>query len=231
MTTGTASLKSPPRESRGYDLAMRLPLLAWSTVCTLSSARGLVHYMREADPGLSHAAYAANIAMRVSAIAFLVLLAATVVLRTRPTGKARGLEPRVSALAGTFIVYAFALFPRRELPLTGEIAATCLTLIGSAASIFVLSQLGRSFSIMAEARRLVTTGVYGFVRHPLYLAEELATIGIFIQFASPGTTLLLAAQIAFQLRRMHNEEAVLGETFPEYAAYREKTARLLPGIY
>jgi len=231
MTTGTASLKSPPRESRGYDLAMRLPLLAWSTVCTLSSARGLVRYMHEADPGLSHAAYAVNIAMRVSAIAFLVLLAATVVLRTRPTGKARGFEPRVSALAGTFIVYAFALFPRRELPLAGEIAATCLTLIGSAASVFVLSQLGRSFSIMAEARRLVTTGVYGFVRHPLYLAEELATIGIFIQFASPGTTLLLAAQIAFQLRRMHNEEAVLGETFPEYAAYREKTARLLPGIY
>ena len=49
--------------------------------------------------------------------------------------------------------------------------------------------------------------------------------------ASPGTTLLLAAHIAFQLRRMHNEEAVLGETFPEYAAYRERTARLVPGIY
>ena len=169
--------------------------------------------------------------MRVSAIAFLVLLAASVVLRARPAGKARGLEPRVSALAGTFIVYAFALFPRRELPLAGEIVATCLTLIGSAASVFVLSQLGRSFSIMAEARRLVTTGVYRFVRHPLYLAEELATIGIFMQFASLWTALLLAAQIAFQLRRMHNEEAVLGETFPEYAAYREKTARLLPGIY
>ena len=46
-----------------------------------------------------------------------------------------------------------------------------------------------------------------------------------------GRAFLRAAQIAFQLRRMHNEEAVLGETFPEYAAYREKTARLVPGIY
>lgn len=229
--TAIDRLKSPLRVSRSYDLAMRLPLLAWSIVCVFASANGLARYLREAEPALSRAAYAVNLAMRLSALAFLVLLAATVVLRTRPAGRARGLEPRVSALAGTFIVYAFAVFPRRELRLAGEIAATCLTLIGSAASVVVLAQLGRSFSIMAEARRLVTTGVYRFVRHPLYLAEELATIGIFMQFASPWTALLLAAQIAFQLRRMRNEEAVLGEIFPEYAAYRGKTARLLPGLY
>ena len=70
-----------------------------------------------------------------------------------------------------------------------------------------------------------------FVRHPLYLAEELAIIGIFMQFASAWTALLLAVQIAFQLRRMHNEEVVLTETFPEYAAYRRRTARLIPGVY
>ena len=46
-----------------------------------------------------------------------------------------------------------------------------------------------------------------------------------------GTALLLAVQIAFQLRRMHNEEVILGEIFPEYAAYQRRTARLLPGIY
>ena len=112
-----------------------------------------------------------------------------------------------------------------------EIAATLLTLIGSAASVFVLTQLGRSFSVMAEARRLVTSGVYRFVRHPLYLAEELAVIGIFMQFASVWTALLFAMQIAFQLRRMHNEEAVLSEIFPEYATYKANTARLIPGIY
>jgi protein-S-isoprenylcysteine O-methyltransferase Ste14 len=38
-------------------------------------------------------------------------------------------------------------------------------------------------------------------------------------------------QLAFQLRRMHNEEGVLSESFPKYAAYRQRTARLLPGIY
>ena len=94
-----------------------------------------------------------------------------------------------------------------------------------------LLRLGRSFSVMAEARYLVTSGPYRFVRHPLYLAEELAVVGVFIQFASVWTALLLALQISFQLRRMHNEEAVLAATFPEYTAYQARTSRLIPGIY
>jgi protein-S-isoprenylcysteine O-methyltransferase Ste14 len=69
------------------------------------------------------------------------------------------------------------------------------------------------------------------VRHPLYLAEEIAIIGLFIQFASVWTALLLTVQIAFQLRRMHNEELVLAANFPEYDAYRRNTARLVPGVY
>jgi protein-S-isoprenylcysteine O-methyltransferase Ste14 len=106
-----------------------------------------------------------------------------------------------------------------------------LILFGSAAAVIALVRLGRSFSVMAEARRLVTSGPYRFVRHPLYLAEELAIIGIFTQFLSLSTALILAVQIAFQLRRMHNEEVILAASFPQYTAYRQKTARLIPGIY
>jgi protein-S-isoprenylcysteine O-methyltransferase Ste14 len=212
-------------------MVMRLPLLAWSVIWTAMWISALAQYLRQADSAVPYAAHAVNIAMRLSATAFLVLLAALVVLRARPTERARGFEPRVSALAGTFIVYAFSAFPRRDLSLSAELVSTVLTLVGSAAAVFVLSQLGRSFSVMAEARKLVTSGVYRFIRHPLYLAEELAVIGIFIQFASWRTALLLAAHLVFQLRRMHHEEAVLAETFPEYAAYQQRTARVLPGIY
>jgi protein-S-isoprenylcysteine O-methyltransferase Ste14 len=84
---------------------------------------------------------------------------------------------------------------------------------------------------MAETRQLVTSGPYRFVRHPLYLAEEIAMVGVFLQFASVWTALLLLVQIAFQLRRMHNEETVLIAKFPQYTAYCCATARLIPGIY
>jgi protein-S-isoprenylcysteine O-methyltransferase Ste14 len=219
------------QQSRGYDWVMRFPMLGWSLLCAMLQMAGLFRYLREADPALTHAVYAINIAMRLSTIAFLLLLAAAVILRTRPTGKARGIEPRMSAFIGTSLIYALPLFPRHELTLPAEMVSTLLILLGSSAAVIALLQLGRSFSMMAEARHLVTAGPYRFVRHPLYLAEELAVIGIFMQYLSVWTTLILVVQIAFQLRRMHNEEAVLSETFPEYAAYRDKTARLIPSIY
>ena len=219
------------QQSRLYDLLMRVPLLGWSMFCATLQMAGLARYLREADATLPVAVYTVNVAMRLSTIAFLLLLGASVVLRARPMGKARGLEPRITAFGGAFLVYTIPFFPRRELALTAEMVSTLLVLFGSAAALITLARLGRSFSMMAEARRLVTSGPYRLVRHPLYVAEELAIIGISMQFFSLSTALVLAVQIAFQLRRMHNEEVVLVESFPEYAAYRQRTARLLPGIY
>jgi hypothetical protein len=68
------------------------------------------------------------------------------------------------------------------------------------------------------------------MRRPLDRGEELAVIGLSMQFFSAGTAFVLAVQIAFKLRRMRNAEIVLAESFPEYAAYRQRTARLLPGM-
>jgi protein-S-isoprenylcysteine O-methyltransferase Ste14 len=134
-------------------------------------------------------------------------------------------------LIGTFLIPAVVLFPRRDLSPAAGIVSTLLILTGNGLAVYVLMQLGRSFSVMAEARRLVTTGVYRIVRHPLYVAEELAVFGMVMQFLSWWTALLLAVQITFQLRRMRNEETILSETFPEYSTYKKKTARLIPGIY
>jgi protein-S-isoprenylcysteine O-methyltransferase Ste14 len=219
------------QESPAYDIVMRLPVLAWSFLLALTSVAGLEQCMRTTDPALPGAVYAVNIAMRLSVIAYLLILAATVVVRMAPVRKARGAEPRISALMGTFLVTAVVLFPRRELSLATGLLSTILMLAGDAFAIFVLIRLRRSFSIMPEARELVISGPYYFVRHPLYLAEEIATIGSVIQFFSVWTAMLLMLQIAFQLRRISNEEIVLTAVFPEYAAYRRKTARIIPGIY
>jgi protein-S-isoprenylcysteine O-methyltransferase Ste14 len=207
---------------------MRLPLLGWGLLAATAQLAGIMQLMNTKSVDFVNAIH---IAMRLSMIAFILLASAAVLLRTRPSGKASGLEPRISALAGSFMMYGMVLFPRHDLSLLGEIVSTFLTLVGSVGAVIALSQLGRSFSIMAESRQLVTTGPYRVVRHPLYAAELIATVGVFMQFASVYTVLLLTAQIAFQLRRMHNEELVLTIRFPEYAAYSQTTARLIPGIY
>ena len=219
------------QQSRAYDWLLRLPMLTWMTLLATIGMTDLARFVHRADSAVPAAVYALGIAMRLSTVGFFVLVAASVLARQRPKGKARGAEPRISALTGTCIITVLILFPRRELSVAAEIASTLLMLVGYALSAVVLMQLSRSFSVMAEARRLVTSGIYGFVRHPLYLAEEIAVIGIVIQYWSLWTALLLAVQIGFQLRRMRNEEVVLREFFPDYAGYQQQTARLIPGIY
>ena len=219
------------QQSRLYDALMRLPMLIWSIFLGLVTLLSLQQYMRKANPTLPGVVYILNVVMRVSVIAYLVVIAATVVVRTRPVRKASGIEPRISALIGTFLLTAVVLFPRRDLSMIAGLASALLTLAGCAFAVVALTQLRESFSIMAEARQLVTAGVYRLVRHPLYLAEEIAAIGVVMQFFSPWTALILAVQIGFQLRRMRNEEVILAAIFPEYLAYCKRTARILPGIY
>jgi protein-S-isoprenylcysteine O-methyltransferase Ste14 len=219
------------QQSRLYDVLMRLPMLMWSAFLGLVNVVVLQEYVRQADPRLPVVVYILNIAMRLSVIVYLVVIAATVLVRMRPARKARGVEPRISALIGTFLLTVLVVFPRRDLSLLAGLVSALLTLGGNAFAVVVLTQLRQSFSIMAEARQLVTEGVYRMVRHPLYLAEEIAAIGIVMQFRSPWTVAILAVQIGFQLRRMRNEEVILAETFPEYLAYCARTARILPGIY
>ena len=163
-----------------YDKLMRLPFLGWVLFVATVQVAGLSRHTATVD--LNYLVY---VAMRLSAVAFMLLAASAVILRSAPSGKASGLEPRISALLGTFLIYAVLLLPRRDLSLPEGIVSTLLTMIGNVGAVIALSQLGRSFSIMAESRRLVTTGPYRFVRHPLYLAEEIATIGLFLQFALP----------------------------------------------
>src|SRR5436309_896866 len=104
------------QESRAYDVLMRLPLAGWFTLLALVSLVGFERELREMDPALPGPVYAVNVAMRLSVIAYLVIVISTVIVRLRPTARARGFEPRISALLGTFLFTAVVLFPRRELP-------------------------------------------------------------------------------------------------------------------
>ena len=48
----------------------------------------------------------------------------------------------------------------------------------------------------------MTSGPYCYMRHPLYLTEEIAVIGVLLQYRSPAAFALVALQMALQVRRM-----------------------------
>ena len=168
---------------------------------------------------------------RASTVCFLSLMTLLFLIRLEPIEKAKSLMPRVMGIAGTFFVALVTLFPRAELTFTQSLIATSVSITGTLLSIVALAHLGRSFSLMAEARRLVTSGPYRIVRHPLYLFEEIASLGILLQFLSLYTAIVFVLHIFIQIQRMKNEETVLEKVFPEYGAYKATTARVIPKLY
>jgi protein-S-isoprenylcysteine O-methyltransferase Ste14 len=210
-----------------FDWTARLTLVFVLSLLIFGNVSWIVHAIGSAERHASDHLLL-NIAARASSALFVALAAATTLTRLPPVRKAAGLEPRIAAVLGTFLLTALALLPKQELPPIALGISSLLIIIGMLTSFVVLRWLGRAFSIMAEARRLVTHGPYRFVRHPLYVCEELAVIGTFIQVISPLAIVVFIMHGVFQIRRMLNEETVLQETFPEYADYARRTPRLIP---
>jgi protein-S-isoprenylcysteine O-methyltransferase Ste14 len=164
----------------------------------------------------------------LASLTFLCLVAFLALVRLKPLRRAEGIEPRVTAMIATFLMVSIALVDSHE-PFPGAaLVGTCLVAVGSALSVYSLAWLGQSFSIMAEARRLVTGGPYAIVRHPLYVTEAIAVLGIVLLHWSLLAVLAFALQLCLQFRRMRNEEEVLRAAFPEYAAYADRTPRWFP---
>lgn len=164
----------------------------------------------------------------VAGLVFMVLLLVLTTTRLRPNRTAGGWEPRITALIGAFLSFALVALPPADLGPAWRAAGVILIAVGTVLSILVLARLGRSFSIVPQARQLVTTGPYAYVRHPLYLCEEIAVIGAALVHFSALAVLILVVQWIFQLRRMVNEERLLKTHFPEYASYAATTPRIIP---
>jgi protein-S-isoprenylcysteine O-methyltransferase Ste14 len=225
------------RRTKLYDLFAAAPLIAWYGFCaaqmlpSLAQQVALVKLFVRTDPSVLPATLVFSTISQVSTLAFLALLVVMFTVRRIPQRAAPGFYPRVAAVAGTFLSVGFLLLPPQELSYSLYLTSLLLVIAGTVFAICALLFLGRSISILPEARGLVTRGPYGLVRHPLYLGEIIALAGVALQYLSAWALLLLGLVSAFQLQRMKYEELVLFHTFPEYRDYMARTARLVPGLY
>jgi protein-S-isoprenylcysteine O-methyltransferase Ste14 len=238
MTTAvvTERLKAL-RRTKLYDLFAAAPLIAWYLFCaaqmlpSVVQQVALVQLFVQTDPSVLPATLVLSTVSHVSTLAFLAVLVVMFAVRHIPQRAALGFYPRFAALAGTFLSVGFVLLPLQELSSALYFASLLLIIAGSGFAILAVLVLGRSISLLPEARRLVTGGPYALVRHPLYLGEIVALAGVALQCLSAWALLLLGLVCAFQLQRMKFEEMVLVQVFPEYGNYMARTARLVPGVY
>lgn len=149
---------------------------------------------------------------------------------TRPPRRAgrRGIGTVAASLFAAFAIMLIGVLPDRGSRPQVELAGDVLLAAGMTYSIWALLYLRRSFSILPDARRLVTGGPYALSRHPLYLGEGIAALGLLATSAGPTAILLAVAAAGAQLLRMRWEESVLTAEFPEYAAYARRVPRYFP---
>jgi protein-S-isoprenylcysteine O-methyltransferase Ste14 len=85
-------------------------------------------------------------------------------------------------------------------------------------------QLGSSFSVSPQARRLVTTGLYSRIRNPIYFFACFAVVGLALAVHQPRFLLIFLVMIPVQVVRARAEAKVLEEKFgDEYRDYRRHT--------
>ncbi len=114
------------------------------------------------------------------------------------------------------------------------LAGLVLFVAGYVGRIASLRQLGRAYSRSFEpdpAGRLVTTGIYSAVRHPLYAFYLLELIAFLLVRSNIISAVAVILASWATLYRIRGEEAWLLERFGErYLQYRQTTKALIPGV-
>jgi len=218
------------RDTKTYDLVVALPLIAWFVNSAMQMRPHLSFLGGLIMSGLADSLMFLQFGSLIFSALFCLLCVWLLLIRDKPVLRAQGLLPRIAALAGTFLAVGMLRLPVPDMLLFQQATIFLLTGLGTAAAIVILARLGKSFSIMPEARTLVTTGAYAHVRHPLYSAEIVIVLGMTLQYQQPWSLLMGGSVIVLQVIRSLYEEQVLSQAFPEYEAYRARTKRFIPGV-
>lgn len=148
------------------------------------------------------------------------------------------LVDRILLLGGYFLLFSgvpLSAISRQHFarPLAAlQVAGVVLTYLGLPLTIWSRARLGRFWSAVVALKRdhrLIQSGPYRVVRHPLYSGIILAAIGLAICVTTWSSLLGAALLLICFERRAHKEDALLATEFgAEFEAYRQRTGRLIP---
>ena len=139
------------------------------------------------------------------------------------------------AFIGLLIVPALdRRFAWSQMPSSVSLAGDVIFLLGWVAIFFVFRE--NSFASatveLAPVQRVVSTGPYALVRHPMYTGGLVMLLGIPIALGSWWGLLVIVALIPALIWRLIDEERFLARNLPGYAEYQRKLRyRLIPMIW
>ena len=132
-------------------------------------------------------------------------------------------------LAGLSFRFGWLRFPRWV-----SFLGAILFLLGYVLYAFVLKEnayLARTVKV-EKGQKLVDTGLYGVIRHPMYAATLLLFLSMPLILGSLLSLLVMLVYPFIIARRIQNEEQVLMRELPGYREYRKKVRwRLIPFLW
>lgn len=177
-----------------------------------------------------------------------MLIAGCVMLLKSPDFLAKRLDGKekqatqkgVVALSGLMFIAGFVVagldfrFGWAQMPMGVTVTASVLFLGAYALYAEVMREnayLSRTIKV-EEGQKVVDTGLYGIVRHPMYMATVLLFLMIPLVLGSWCALIVFAVYPAIIIVRLKDEEALLTRELPGYAAYKRKVKyRIIPFVW
>ncbi len=106
-----------------------------------------------------------------------------------------------------------------------------INLIGHGISIAGVLSLKKSFGIVTKINEIITTGLYGMVRHPIYFGYLIMTLGFICMTPRIIHFITYALSIVIQVWRAKIEEKKLAAASENYRTYMRTVPFLIPNVW